>query len=280
MKRLALALLFVVALSTCASAPTPSAVICDGDGTSGYRVQVLYVRPVSTASRYAEYLSRFQQWAYEADKIFTDSAAQTGGVRHIRFVTDASCYPVITEAVVTDDAAAIMPMTISELMVQGFSRTDRDYLLFMDAHYGCGVSSFFVVDDSPGPDNEHNTGPHYSRVDNTCWSGIIAAHELAHIFGAVQTSAPHSDGNWHCTDSYDNLCDRSGHFAANATICPDQAMDRLLDCNHDDYFSTNPPAGSYLATHWNIANSRFLIASNLPTGVVLLSFSARWVWSW
>ncbi|OWY59449.1 hypothetical protein B7486_74510, partial [cyanobacterium TDX16] len=40
--------------------------------------------------------------------------------------------------------------------------------------------------------------------------------------------------------------------------------DRRLDCNHDDYFHTDPPDGSYLADHWNVADSSYLEGGHVP----------------
>jgi hypothetical protein len=36
------------------------------------------------------------------------------------------------------------------------------------------------------------------------------------------------------------------------------AIPQVYDCGHDDYFNPKPPAGSYLATHWNIYDNAFL----------------------
>lgn len=78
-----------------------------------------------------------------------------------------------------------------------------------------------------------------------------AAHETLHILGAVAPYSPHGDGLAHCLDGKDLMCPQEGP-------CP--ATDNIgrLDCGQDDYFNENPAPGSYLATHWNVANSPYL----------------------
>src|SRR5918998_3249805 len=74
-------------------------------------------------------------------------------------------------------------------------------------------------------------------------------------------SAPHTSRGWHCVDAHDVMCySDSPYFPDMHVLCPDGNHENRLDCNHDDYFHTNPPSGSYLASHWNVANNRFLIA--------------------
>src|SRR5262249_7888196 len=81
---------------------------------------------------------------------------------------------------------------------------------------------------------------------------------------AVADDAPNSTRAGHCTDDYDTMCYKDSSGIAPHLACPDPGHEGLLDCNHDDYFSLNPAPGTYLATHWNTADSSFLIAGSTP----------------
>ncbi|MFN8491541.1 MAG: Calx-beta domain-containing protein [Caldilineaceae bacterium] len=239
--------------------------ICDGDGVSGNRVQVMYVRASDKADRFSQYQSSIQQWAADMDQIYYDSAVETGGTRRIRFVHNASCAPTVLNVVLSATGDDDFSNTMNELSALGYNRSDRKYVMFMDADIYCGIGSL-AGDDQPGQSNANNFGPSYARADNGCWSGFVVSHELNHNLGGVQLSAPHTSGGYHCVDEYDVMCySDSPNYPPMQYLCPDSAHENRLDCNHDDYYNTNPAAGSYLATHWNTANSQFLIKPNLPT---------------
>jgi len=235
---------------------TPTGARC---GTDGARVQAVYVHAADVADRYSGLLASLEQWAANVDSVFATSAAETGGVRHVRFVTDASCTPVVADVTVSSTGDDNLSNTITELQAQGYNRTDRKYLLWVDSAVYCGIGTV-ENDDSAATTNRNNSGPSYGRVDSGCWGGDTEAHELEHNLGGVQMSAPHSDGGWHCTDEYDRMCyETSGH-----TMTYPCALehDHVFDCGHDDYFSTAPDPNGYLASHWNSANSVFLTSTS------------------
>ena len=97
-----------------------------------------------------------------------------------------------------------------------------------------------------------------------------ALHEISHNLGAVQRSAPHHSASWHCLDESDILCyDDDGTGGYSTFVSCNSGTGQVYDCNQDDYFSPNPPAGSYLATHWNLYNSVFMctVSTCAPGGV-------------
>jgi hypothetical protein len=246
----------------------PPPITCDGDGVSGKRVQVLYVRELLSADGYAANLDLFRRVAADVNRIVDESAHETGGHRHIRFVTDADCQIDVKHVVIPPVVDFTFATLILSLKVLGYDDPDRKYLMFVDADVYCGIGTA-IGDTRPVAENRNNHQAGYARIDKSCWWGTAAAHELIHTLGGVQKDSPNTSGGWHCTDEWDIMCySDTPDYPAMRFLCPN-VHDTLLDCNHDDYFHTDPPADSYLATHWNVADSDFLLVHNLPPVVTL-----------
>ncbi len=293
-----------------ATAAASGTVPCYGDGTDAYRVQLIYARDSTTASRYADYEANFRDWAARMDDVVNTSAAATGGIRHIRFVTDAQCHPVISQVTVSTGAVDDVSVMADELAAQGFSRSDRKYLVWVDdpskSTY-CGIG--YLLNDTrhdptPGVNRSNGAASEaglLARVDARCWgqTNMVEVHELVHTLGGVQSApghtadaAPHATNNSHCFDEYDRMCyaDAPGGgdpvtgpvFKADGSpttlqiVCPARSHEALLDCGNDDYFHTNPPPGNYLATHWNTAESAWLARSSPPGTADTLTAGSAW----
>src|SRR5262249_3800125 len=115
----------------------PSGAICDGDGTTSKRVQGLYVRAASTTNPYAHYLQSLRTGAAGTDAIYNASAKETGGSRHIRFVTTSDCRVDVQEVEVPDGGLDTFTNMITALKTLGYNRTDRKYMVFGDANVYC-----------------------------------------------------------------------------------------------------------------------------------------------
>jgi 5-hydroxyisourate hydrolase-like protein (transthyretin family) len=249
-------------------------VVCDGDGTSGYRTQSMYVVEAGQPNRYAAVADQIKQWSAGIDQIFNLSAAKTGGVRNVRFVTasngDGTCSPTVLNVTVPAGSLASFSSSINALVAMGYNSGARKYSVWADTSGKgiCGIAQTYPYSTPAGQDNPNNGAyPQFARTDAPCWGSgqSVEAHELSHTLGSVMPDAPHATSNGHCYDESDRMCYADGGGKAMQQICNfDQEI--LFDCRDDDYYSTYPPAGSYLDTHWNTADSRFLIGGGDGTG--------------
>jgi hypothetical protein len=253
------------------AAATGTSVACVGDGSDGNRVQAIYARASNVTDRFSSIAGLIAQYAADADYAIDVSAGQSNVGRRVRFVT-SSCALSIAHVTLSSSGDDTFSAMRTELRAQGFNRSDRKYLVWVDASVGiCGLGEMFL-DDAASEDNANNTGPSYARVDTPCW-GYAEAHELIHTLGGVQDSAPHSTSAGHCIDENDTMCyvDTSGQTMEND--CPSMPSWQV-DCNLDDYFNAAPTDTSYLGTHWNVANSSFLEGAEPPPAPPSITLSA------
>jgi hypothetical protein len=147
-----------------ASADAPLSSSC---GSSGKRVQAIYARAADVPSRYYTVKSTLLKYVRVADSVFYYSARETGGVRHIRFVTDSRCTPVIANVKLSRSGDDTFANTIRELQAKGFNRSDRAYMVWVDANKLCGQGTVWN-DDRDSTNNRNNRGPSYGRTDRGC----------------------------------------------------------------------------------------------------------------
>jgi hypothetical protein len=107
-----------------------------------------------------------------------------------------------------------------------------------------------------------NTG--VGAVHPAAWERHTPIHELFHTLGAVQGSAPYSNGSGHCDDGIDVMCQPEPHPDTGLieyveTRCPASegyatSLKRPIDCGNDTYFDAIATPSSWLATHWNVGS--------------------------
>lgn len=243
---------------------------CSGTGTDGNRVQVIYASQVGGTDRYDELLPTLQSYVADVDDTFALSSRESA--RRVRWVADPTCIPVVDHVVLpagTLDKPDMVGLKTA-LRDLGYTSPRRKYLVLADAAQLCGVADVYV-DDRASTSNRNNGGvAMYARVDTPCWavgrSGhSTPAHELMHMLGAVQPSAPNATATGHCTDERDAMCYADGDGQPVRRVCTQPDDERLFDCDRDDYFDPRPePVSDYLRTHWNTADSSFLDQVSAP----------------
>ncbi|HKC29813.1 MAG TPA: fibronectin type III domain-containing protein [Jatrophihabitans sp.] len=247
------------------------AIPCHGDGTSGNRIALYYGYFAGTPNRIASVRGQIISAIEQANDIVFKSAQQTGSKRWLRVLTDSSCTPRVQVVQLPGSARGDFGNTINAAEAAGLNAHDRKYVIFVDTRHFCGLGSLYD-DDQPGVMNINNGGPSWARLDSECWSGAATAHEIMHMLGSVQPSAPHYDGTGHCTDDHDLMCYQNRGGKRVRIRCAQTSEENRLDCGHDDYFNTDPASGSYLARHWDTARSSFLYgggpAQPAPPGAV------------
>ena len=229
--------------------------------TSSSHFKGIYARAQDDVDRSALIVPLLRQAIYDASA-FLDSEARSasaGARARLNVACDGSSdIQVAAEALPISAEDADATSIIDALQAKGYSDPKAKYIVFWDECVqlcAFGGQGTIRDDDRASADNANNSGISYAidyadlLVDGPAWPTIL--HEVGHNMGAVQLSAPNTSGAFHCNDGVDVMCyDDNGPSSDHSeTACPLMRF----DCSGDDYFSPSPIAGSYLATHWNIA---------------------------
>ena len=244
------------------------------------RYHAIYAYPADAPSRFPALASDMQTDAFQASGLVERLYG-----RAIRLDMGTSCGPRYVDISsvrlrhTTAQLESVVPIAngtystvLGDLEAAGFPTVgpgdapsaftgSDNYLVWLDgpAPPGCGQGAFYS-DTRRDPANANDAAGKVALVFRSgtgfCNSNA-ARHEMGHNMGAVQNSAPHSDGGGHCDDaSGDTMCLTTGAVDG-ATF---QSL--YFDSHTDDYWGG--------LSWWTVDLSRFLcpgVACNVPEGI-------------
>jgi hypothetical protein len=254
-----------------------SAPLCPGNGRKGARIRVLLGVPADTTAPDPRSTKSLLREALSLADANLDAASAAAG-QHYRFFCrrdrTVTIKTVQLPAIGSDDTYTFNDVTTG-LTDRGLTKPSTIYATFVaniDCCYGYGGQGSLASNDSPSTSTNPNNGSwaRYSMIRlSTTFDAtrlaLLFQHETGHNMGAVQNSAPHTSGAFHCYETNDIMCynDGGSYFTGGGTlvsVCPDLSSIGLyvFDCGGDDYYNAAPPPHSYLADHWNVAESKWL----------------------
>jgi hypothetical protein len=257
------------------------------DPTQHTHVELYYAHFSDQPDNYASHVADIQQMFRDVDANYLnyDSTTYFGIGVHMYVECDGSLNPVVHDIVLSSPLGnSNFSSIVTDMSNQGHNSNLAHYWIWTDgnplAAYGYAGQSTIEQDDSASGANLINGSYEYSINYGFAGSGSgaqVFAHENGHAMGAVQLSAPHSTGRWHCTDGLDVMCYNDGgpngsqYASTTCGAAPNGTL--FFDCGFNDYFNPGPAAGSYLDTHWNLASpnnhwvSMQVAASNTALGL-------------
>lgn len=272
------------ALSAPAAADSSAPDLCAGDGVSGRRVRVYYGYPSDTPENASAYRTSIRQSVAMADASLDAQTPRAEG-QHLRIhcrngrrvtVGSIALLPIGGDNTFTfDDVIESLVSRVENGLGSANMDTPRfTYVVFVDnvtCCFGPAGQGTIYWDDRADPDRNFNNrleaGPRFAVVElrgSTAADAFVFLHEVGHTIGAVQVSAPHSTGWGHCYTTVDVMCSADGGpwFVGGGTmvsVCAQPPVGQFtFDCEGGDYYEVDPAPGSFLARHWNTADSGWL----------------------
>ncbi|GAB7036969.1 MULTISPECIES: hypothetical protein [Catenuloplanes] len=244
-------------LTVAAKEPAALAARAHHCATDSYRIQLVYMIPAGGRDASATMVPLMRQHFLESNAMVSNRAAEYGGDLSLRVVCDNTGQPAVRVVRSSTNDGNIGAID-QEIARQGLRATGQDNVVYW-GDGGCGGGVAFGSGDArPGVENSVNNAPGVAVVTGRC-PFTYMLHEQGHSMGAVLPGTPNGSGAGHCNDDADVMCykdggPRSDGYRSNVCPSPNGNLDYYWDCNVNDYFHPNPPAGSYLATNWNLAS--------------------------